>query len=242
MRAFAGAAHYDSLMLLALTAALVALDRATPVPVAAASSPRGPFAVISALALGIAIAIKVVPIFLLPVWAFALGRRAWLLILTLAIPVAFTLPFGGPAVVLPPVQAFADVTRFNELLVWIFPNPWQRNWPVTTLLCLTVAALAWHFRSDWRRGALWCFGATLILSPVLHPWYVTWILPLAVWRQQHAWTVLSLSALAALLLWDTTAFWTAWQPNPLTRALVILPPLAALFIHSRFKPDEPAHV
>jgi hypothetical protein len=57
---------------------------------------------------------------------------------------------------------------------------------------------------------------------------VTWILPLACWRQQHAWTVLSLSVLSAFLLWDSTPVWGAWQPNLLTRSFVILPPLGWL--------------
>jgi hypothetical protein len=218
--AFAGAAHYDSLMLLALTGAIVALHRA-------GNDDRATFGwqSISAACLGLAIALKLVPIILLPVWAFALGRRAWLLVISLALPMALAVPFGGVGTVLHPLRDFADVTRFNELFVWIFPNPWQRNWPVTLFLSATILFIAWYWRNDWRRGALWVFGAALILSPVLHPWYVTWILPVAVWRQQQAWTVLSLSVLSAFLLWDTTTLWNAWQPNLLTRAFVILPPL-----------------
>ena len=214
--AFAGAAHYDSLVILALTAAVVALHRSHATP--------AKWQLASVACLSTAIAFKLVPAILLPVWAFALGRRAWLLALC-AIPAALAIPFGGLAVTMQPFRDFADVSRFNELLVWIFPNPWQRNWPVNTLLCATVAAIVLRFRHDWPRSALWVLGATLVLSPVLHPWYATWILPLAIWRNQPAWTVLSLSTLAALLLWETTPLWTAWQPNLLTRALVILPPL-----------------
>ena len=218
--AFAGAAHFDSLMLLALTGAIVALHRADNRTGATLK-----WQTLSAGCLGLAIALKLVPAFLLPVWAFALGRRAWLLLISLALPAVLALPFGGVGPALRPVLAFADLTRFNELSVWIFPNPWQRNWPVTLFLVVTILIIAWYLRNDWRRNAVWVFGATLILSPVLHPWYVTWILPLAVWRQQPAWTVLSISVLSAFLLWETTTLWNAWQPNLLTRAFVILPPL-----------------
>ena len=226
--AFAGAAHYDSLMVLALTAAAVALHLSKGN--GAAPRPRSDgcwWAGISALCLGAAIALKLVPILLLPVWAFALGARVWMLATSLVVPGILALPFGGWRVVLAPFRAFADVARFNELLVWIFPNPWQRNWPVTVLLAATVAVLAWWLRNDWRRSLLWVLGAALILSPVLHPWYVTWILPFAIWRRQPAWTVLSISALAAFLLWETTPLWHAWQPNLLTRALVLVPPILA---------------
>lgn len=229
--AFAGAAHFDSLMLLALTAAIVTLHRAT--------GAHFKWQLASALCLAIAIALKLVPAVLLPVWAFALGSRAWMLALCAAIPAACAIPFGGIATTLQPLRAFADITRFNELLVWIFPNPWQRNWPVNLLLCSVVAVIVMRFRRDWPRAALWTLGAALVLSPVLHPWYGTWILPLAIWRRAHAWTALSISALAAFLLWETTALWTAWQPNFLTRAMVILPPLIAWRLHSKF--HEPAH-
>lgn len=41
--------------------------------------------------------------------------------------------------------------------------------------------------------ALWIFGAALIFSPVLHPWYILWILPLACWRRAWPWAVFAIS-------------------------------------------------
>ena len=240
--ACAGAGHFDSLMLLTLTAAVLALDRATA---AGETRPAWSWSLASAACLGLAIAFKLIPIFLLPVWFFALRRRAAALLLSLAIPAAFSLPYGGPGVVLKPLLAFADVTRFNDLIWgWIealtLANPFGRNWPFTLALALTVGGIVWKFRDDWRRSALWVLGAALILSPTLHPWYVLWILPLAVWRGQTAWTILSLSALTALLLWETTALWIAWQPNLLTRSFVVLPPLIAWFALRNQRPTPNA--
>ena len=142
-----------------------------------------------------------------------------------------------------PLLAFADVTRFNDLVWgWIealtVHNPYGRNWPFTLTLACAVSVIAWKFRADWRRSAFWVLGAALLLSPVLHPWYVIWILPLAVWRGQIAWTILSLSVLTALLLWETTPLWTAWQPNVITRSFVIFPPLAAWLLQVKSKNRE----
>ena len=235
--ACAGAGHFDSLMLLTLTAAVLALHRAT-----LADGDRLAYAwtFISTACLGLAIAFKLIPIFLLPVWFFALRRRAATLLLSIAIPAALSIPYGGPSVVLKPLLAFAEVTRFNDLVWgWIeaatIPNPFGRNWPFTLALSLAVISIAWKLRDDWRRSALWVLGAALLLSPVLHPWYVIWILPLAVWRGQIAWTILSLSALTALLLWETTPLWTAWRPNLLTRSMVVLPPLIAWLLQSKIE-------
>ncbi len=218
--AFAGAGHFDSLLLCALMASVTCLSRAR---------------LASAACLGVSIALKFVPIFLLPVWAIALRSRAGVLIAAVAIPTALTFVFGGPVLVLKPLLAFAEVTRFNDL-TWGFlealglRNPFGRNWPFALALLAALGVIAWRLRHDWPRALLWSLGAMLLLSPVLHPWYVTWILPVAVWRGQHAWTVLSLSALCGLLLWETTPLWQAWQPNVLTRAMVAAPPLVAWWI------------
>ena len=235
--ACAGAGHFDSLMLLTLTAAVFALHRATT---ADATRPAWSWSLASAACLGLAIAFKLIPVFLLPVWFFALRKRTAALVLSVAIPAALTLPYGGPVVVLKPLLAFTEVTRFNDLVwAWLeavsIQNPFGRNWPFTLTLAVAVSVIVWKFRADWRRSALWVLGAALLLSPTLHPWYVTWILPLAVWRGQTAWTILSLSALTALLLWESTALWTAWQPTLLTRSFVILPPLAAWFLQSKIQ-------
>jgi hypothetical protein len=134
--------------------------------------------------------------------------------------------------VLKPLGAFAEVTRFNDPLWWAIevltgPNPFQRNWPFTLVLCATLLWIFYQFKNDWPRCALWSLGSVLLLSPVLHPGYVTWILPLACWRRGVPWSIFSLSVLGALLLWQATPLWNAWEPNPITRAIVLLPPLAA---------------
>jgi len=233
--AFAGGGHYDSLMLLAMTASLYLLTRAAS---DAGQPPRWGPAWLSAACLGIAIALKLVPIFLAPVWLCALGRRSVVLVAAAAIPLLLSLPYGGPVTVLQPLRAFADVTRFHDLIWWLveaitIPNPYGRNWPFTVALVIALVIATVRFRHDWKRCALWLLGLTLVLSPVLHPWYASWILPLACWQRAHAWTVLSLSALSAFLLWESTSLWTAWEPNLLTRLMVLLPPLAAWGLQSR---------
>src|SRR4029079_5662933 len=69
---FAGAAHFDSLMILPMLAGIFFFVRSN-----SATEPRGQwrYAIFGAIALGAAISIKLVPLLLLPVCAFALGRR-----------------------------------------------------------------------------------------------------------------------------------------------------------------------
>ncbi len=220
-----GSAHFDSVMILAMTAAMWALHRADPLR-------RGTYAwswvVLAAALLGMAISLKLVPLVLLPVWAIALRRKAWVLGTSIAIPLLLSMLYGGPQVALKPLARFARDTQFNGLFWWVpelFLPKQFHNQLYLVILGLTICVIAWIFREDWRRGSLWALGAALILSPVLHPWYVIWILPLAAWRKVHGWTILSLTVLAALLVWDASPWWPEWQVTAPLRTLMIAPVL-----------------
>lgn len=252
--AFAGGGHFDSLMLAALAAAVWALRRANPRPFDNAQ-PAWTWATLSALCLGVAIALKVVPVFLLPVWCLALRKRSFLLLLSVAVPWLLARPYGGPSVVTATLAEYSRVTRFNDLGWWIFELPfwpswltaaidagwaallpyvrlslWYENSRMAVLLALTMLFVTWRFRDDWPRAALWVLGAVLLLSPTVHPWYVTWILPLACWRRQFAWFILSLSITIALLVWEAGPCWAEWEMNPVLHLLVTVPPLFAYAI------------
>jgi hypothetical protein len=292
--AFAGFGHFDSLMLLAMTGAICALDRAT----IASDAARVRWALASALLLGVAISIKIVPLFLLPVWFFvrsgekthrvrtrshpersgakrnevegsrevtsdttsgppdvprgpstslrsAQDDREWAVVrlasslalplaavlLALAVPFSLAFFYGGWKVVAKPLNDFAQVARFNDLVWWLFERALGRtfgdNVRYNVVIALAVLVLTFVFRKDWRRGALWVFGAAIVLSPVLHPWYATWILPIACWRGARAWTVFSLSVMVALLAWETGPWTGDWEPGLWARAVVALPPVIA---------------
>ena len=227
---FAGAAHFDSLMLLPMVAGLLLLTR---FEVATTASRKWLLATGLAVAFGLAISMKLVPILLLPLCVAALGLRAITLVISLAIPAAMSLIYGFPKVdILSSLGRFAHVTRLNDLFWWIVEdtvwlNPRQKNYHYNVILIVTVIAVSLLFYRNWRRGMLWVFGITLILSPVLHPWYCTWILPLAAWRRSDAWQILSVTLFAYYLFWNERLFALPWHAEPWMRAIIISPPLAA---------------
>ncbi len=242
---FAGAAHFDSLMILPMLAGFWWVresGRATE------AGPRWRYAILGALALGLAISIKLIPLLLLPLCAFALGRRAWALALSLATPALLSLPFGVPRVpIWESLGRFIYVTRLNDMFWWLiedtfWPNPHQKNYHYNVIIVLAVLVVSVIFLRRWKRGLLWVMGTALILSPVLHPWYCTWILPLAAWRRVGAWQVLSVTLFAYYLFWDERLFLLPWHSEPWLRGLILLPPIiAALFaLRQRIQPNEPA--
>jgi hypothetical protein len=120
----------------------------------------------------------------------------------------------------------------NDLFWWLFeetvwPNPHQKNYHYNVILLIAVAVISLVFFCSWKRGMLWALGTALILSPVLHPWYCTWILPLATWRRAYAWHVLSITLFAYYLFWNERLFALPWHSEPWLRAFIAVPPLIA---------------
>ena len=241
---FAGAAHFDSLMTLALLGAIWALggDVGLTVPLRSkwVSSGESGWCCLSALFLGAAIAIKIAPLALLPVWMLAL--QTWRRIVVL-LPVAFAplvisaLIYGYPAIpVFSTLTQFGTSFRVNDPFWWIieavgWSNPSGSNVPCGVCALFTCGALAFWLRHDWRRGLFWVWGAALLLSPVVHAWYVVWVLPLAAWRGvgARAWFVFSISTFGYFLLWDVNhASGRPWEEPLWLRLLILLPPLIYL--------------
>lgn len=237
--ASAGAAHFDVLAVLALIGAVLLLE-------VSVKSHHGedvrswqvsPTSVASVFLLGVSIAIKIVPVVLLPVWGFALGWRRALILLPLAAVVlpASAVFYGFPGVpVFGALRTFASGFHVNDAVWWLV-DTWVPaadravaggTYPVLALLvCL---GLAIRFRADWCRGMFWVLGAALLLSPALHPWYALWILPFATGRGEagRPWFILSVSLFGYFLLWEVNRRTGQPWAEPLwLRLLIYLPPL-----------------
>jgi alpha-1,6-mannosyltransferase len=240
--AFAGAGHYDSAMILALVVAYACLDRALrSAPDPDTVSFAAPLA--ASVFLGLAISLKAAPLVLLPLFGFALGRRALWLVPGLFIPPALAVLYGFPGVeVFAPLREFALRARTNDAVWWIWElvaGPRPTNTAYNAVLLAACAVLGWVFRREPLRGMLAVLGASMILSPVLHAWYLCWLLPFACLRRSVPWMVFSVSIFGYFLLWESTLFWSPWAQPVWQRLLILLPPVYAI-IRSRVRPALPS--
>ena len=190
-------------------------------------------ALAASTAFGIGISIKLVPVFLLGSCVFALGWRAITLLVSVGIPGLLSLVYGYPKIdIWESLGRFAHVTRLNDLFWWlieetVWPNPHQKNYHYNVILIVCVAAVSLLFWRNWKRGLIWTLGTALFLTPVFHPWYCTWILPLAAWRRARTWFVLSITLFAYFLFWNERLFRLPWHAEPWMRAIIIVPVFAS---------------
>jgi hypothetical protein len=230
---FAGAAHFDSLMILPMTAGILFLTR---FEVATDSRRKWFLALAAATAFGLAISVKLVPVLLLLTCVSALGLRAITLLVSVWIPALLSLFYGYPKIdIWESLGRFAHVTRLNDLFWWlieetVWPNPHQKNYHYNIIVIICVALVSLLFCRNWKRGMIWAFGIALILSPVLHPWYCTWILPLAAWRRAYAWFVFSVTLFAYFLFWNERLFLLPWHAESWMRAIIMVPALATAIL------------
>ena len=177
IKVFAGSGHIDAVLVAALAATCYFLTRKK--------------ATAAAVTLGLGIAAKVAPVVLLPFLARRVGW--WRTVMAGVTCVACFVPYlGAGRKLFAGFQAFSAGWQFNSglyrLIAWISSlfGSYAGLLPRMTCAALLVTALSMLYRHDDRdpgafaRVATLALGAVLICSPVVTPWYVTWLLPLAV--------------------------------------------------------------
>ncbi|MHC4696120.1 MAG: glycosyltransferase 87 family protein [Planctomycetota bacterium] len=238
LSAFAIEGHLDSLMLLftALAAWAIVTERMR----------------LAGITLGLAIAAKLVFVVLLP-WFVVRQRKAALVAVAV---VAFAyLPYvaAGPAL-FRSLQRFSTGGQFfsfpGTLGITSFDAPVARGAAVVLLLII-LSALAWR-RGKWLDYARGATGALLLLMPIVHYWYLTWIMMILPFGLRARWVV---AALAMVTYFEapfseaTTGTWhmpkwaplAVWVPFLLTWAIesvVVAPPLVGGASASRSSPTR----
>lgn len=192
VKTFAGSGHADVLVVCALAACTWLMLT------------RRRYAAGAAFAA--AAAAKLAPLILLPLVARRLGWKAS----TFAVLVAGCLfaPFASAAPdMIASLRSFGGQWEFNGGPYQLV-NALTGSAPAARVLCgllvvAFVAGVAWRDdggpRSFARAGSL-TLGFSLVLSPVVMPWYATWALPLAVVAGDLVWVAFSLFVCAGFFV------------------------------------------
>ncbi|MFT5049439.1 MAG: alpha-1,6-mannosyltransferase [Chlamydiales bacterium] len=209
---FAGSGHFDSLGILLMLVGLVLWSR--PRHKKSGIDDGG-----AVVALTLATLVKFLPGVTL---LFALRERprkrllGWVVFLSLLMYLPVLLLTGGGQGLWRGLTAYGRTWEGGSLVHrWLDPAlravdmPWDLDLQlvgrillgVAWLLCLLVA---WRRRLGPVRASGMLFGAFLVLSPTVHPWYLTWVMPFLVLRPNLAFQVWI--AAAPLMYWPLSGW------------------------------------
>lgn len=229
---FAGGGHYDTWFMLPLVAAWLWFDR--PYGRLQTSPPLLHW-LGSALLLGISVAIKWMSLPILGFLAWQSLRRGQRL-LTVGILVAGLLPFGLSALtfcglqscpLVPTDSVFVNYGRSAELFPHLVAGIWPASQQQNQLLAIPLAGVIVGLL--WRTARFGPFAegyliSLLMLSPIIHGWYFTWLVPFGVASRNWGIRFVSLSAFIYFVLphrislgdtsWSLTDWerWSLWLP------------------------------
>lgn len=198
----AGSGHIDivgALLLVVSAAALVRRRRAT-----------------AAIALGLAVTVKFLPIVLLPVyWKRIRIRDA---ALAAAVVGALYVPFLSHGhIPIGSLGTYVQSFRFNGPLFATFVHvaPPQLLAGIALLVGLATASWLRSAAPEWCPGVFaWPMAACLLCAPVVFPWYLLWLLPFLTAASTLPIIIWTVSIFPTYIMWHWRALGRGWGALP----------------------------
>ncbi len=245
---FAGGGHYDSWFILPLVAAWLWWDRARVLQsrqiievkerdnqrLDVAKNTRGQI-LLSALLIGMSIAVKWVSLPILGFLSWTTWRKikfktAILITLCGFIPISLTaLSFcsADACSLIPTSSTFVSHGRSAEFFPHLLAKVWHPSTQTNSIFALPLGLVTLMLICQARnlqQFVLGFFASLLIISPIIHAWYFTWLVPFAVGTKNWGIRLVSISAFIYFLLpyrqalgdrnWNLTdtETWLLWLP------------------------------
>ncbi|MEM9945036.1 MAG: hypothetical protein AAF810_03120 [Cyanobacteria bacterium P01_D01_bin.36] len=247
MYSFAGGGHYDSWFLLPLVVAWLCTScfRAPPKdirwgPGTNAVYPRPLMQPFLVLALGVSIGVKWMSLPVLGLFAWRSRWRSQIVVLLLgALPIAIASlpfcqlhPFSCP--VIPLSSPFVIYGRSAALIPQFVAKLWPASVKANWIYALPLAVVVlWNFRRSVSVTQFIerYFVTLMLLSPIIHAWYFTWLMPFAVASGNWGARFVSLSAFVYFALpYGLAIGLEDWRLNSLQYGLLWVPFVVGLFV------------
>ena len=198
----AGSGHIDIVGALLLVISVAALARS--------------WRMIAALTFGLAVAVKFLPIVLLPLyWKRIRIRDAVLAAIVVALLYAPFLNHGR--IPTGSLGAYVQGFRFNGPVFAALDHvaPPRLLAGAAVLAGLVTAIWLRKTRAEWPPGVFaWPMAASLLFAPVVFPWYLLWVLPLLTSRSTLLIIVWTVSIIPVYVQWHLRTLTGLWGALP----------------------------
>ena len=219
---FAGEGHFDILMVLCLTFSTLALAKRWLIP--------------CGIAVGLAISIKIMAIVAAPIILLKTGVKGIsAAIITCIIPVA--LHFEDTIQMAKGLINFGANFRFNAPMNQFMVDVLHFSKDTGSKICILLFLISWGI-GFWLciKNKFWislnfCFGGLIFFAPIVHFWYLSWLLPFIALRPSLPWLTLSLTTPIYFLVWNELENTGIWELPPWARILFWLPFIIAALMH-----------
>jgi hypothetical protein len=195
----AGSGHIDILGVLLLLVSVAALGRR--------------WRMIAAIAFGLAVAVKFLPIVLLPLyWRRLRVRDGLLAALVFAL---LYLPFlEHQRIPVGSLSTYVQSFRFNGPVFTALERVASPQIVAGLAVLVGLVTAAWLRRKPPACCAdkwAWPMAASLVCAPVVYPWYLIWLLPFLRSRSTLPLMVWTVSILPTYLVWHLRSLGRTWQ-------------------------------
>jgi hypothetical protein len=199
----AGSGHIDILGALFLLISVAALGRR--------------WRTTAAVGLGLAIAVKLLPIILLPLyWKRVRIRDAALAVAVVGLLYVPFLSHGH--IPIGSLGTYVQSFRFNGPVFAMLDHvaPPQLLAGLAVLVGLVTAAWARSAAPEWSPDVFaWPMAASLLFSPVVFPWYLLWLLPFVTSASTLLIIVWTVSIIPTYVMWHLRTLGRPWGALPL---------------------------
>ncbi|MEL6494678.1 MAG: glycosyltransferase family 2 protein [Cyanobacteria bacterium J06623_7] len=231
---FAGGGHYDSWFILPLIAAWMLWERVI-MGKANQKKPNYSALYLASLFVGISIAIKWISLPILGFISWAALRKsnlktAIVVVVLGLLPIclsAISFCHADSCSLIPTSSTFVSHGRSAEFIPHLLAKVWHQSTKNNSIFAVPLGLIVLWSLVRWRRFqqfSLTFFAALLILSPIVHGWYFTWIVPFALGTRNWSVRLVSISAFIYFVLpyrqalgdryWQLTEIetWLLWLP------------------------------
>ncbi len=219
---FAGGGHYDSLFVLALVGSWLVWE----------ANPRRAFLAVALAGTAVSFKWLALPLVAWMAWQTSTTagfRRSSLLMAAGALPFALSWAMvcswsGEWTTSLAPME-FARYARSAELIPAVLDAVTGKEWIntlfVPPLLAAWVVAI---FRCRrFANAAEWFLFSAFLLSPMMHAWYFTWLLPFAALTRNRGTIALNITGTLYFIMCHRISIGEVWTLSWWERALIWLP-------------------